>query len=89
MNRAVSNALGMFFNAFIAGLVATVIPAIIAGIDASTGVFNITWQIISATITVNALTALVLGLNEYVRTNNSPMTRSLPQERAKGFLPFY
>jgi uncharacterized integral membrane protein len=93
MDTAVSNALGMFINAFIAGLVATVLPGVIAGINTQTGQFNVTWAIVYASLTVNFLTSVILGLNEYVRVKKSDRMigkRGWTHDYrgVKGFLPF-
>lgn len=88
-NEAIKNGFGMFLNAFIAGLVATVIPAIIASINTVSGTFNNSWAAILATLTVNLLTAIILGLNEYLRTSKLPLgAKKLATPKSKGFLPW-
>ena len=90
-NEGLSNALGMFVNAFLAGLVATVIPALIASIDTVTGAFNASWEAILAGLVVNALTALVLAINEYLRSAKGGERLGYSERRGRrvrGFLPY-
>lgn len=90
MNESLNNGVGMFLNSFLAGLVATVIPALIAGINTQTGGFNLTWAIVTSTLVVNALTSLILGINEYLRTEKGGRLGSAGTVvKRKGFLPFY
>lgn len=56
--------------------VIAILPVILAGINSSTGTFNIDWKVVMATLVV----AIIKGIDKWVHVN--------PNMKANGLLPF-